>query len=379
MEQLPRLLYLSTVEENDVFQGVHKKMIMQCKAFEENGYTVTKINAGRRSLFGQIEKLLLFSYGINYRALKKRIGSFEKDIFNYCYVRYSPATRGLISILKIIKSTQKDIKVILEIPTYPYENEFKKLKAKPSKIKDRVFRRFIKRYVDLIITPSHIEEDIIFGVPALEITNGIDIGTVKTRTKVNTNDAINLIGVALITPKQGYDRVIRGMSEYYKNKTQLEPDVYFYVIGSGNAKRELESLSNGLGVNDYVIFTGVKEEAELEHYYSIGDLGIGTLGLYKTNELLKVNSLKTREYCAKGLPFLITDCDYIFADDPKDFFMIVKDSEASIDIRSILRYLNELYNKYSYQELAGIMTEFAENNLSWREILKKVISAVEKE
>ena len=373
-----KILYISTVEDGRPYQGVKKKIGMQCSAFEHIGLEVTAINSGRRSTYGQIEKLLPFSYGINYRDIRSSINKLERNSFQYCYVRYSPATRGLIDVFKTIKELQNGIKIVLEIPTYPYEDEFKSLKAKPSMLRERLYRNKMQEYVDLVITPSHIDEQKIFGIPALEITNGIDAERISVRSIAPKKDNIvNLIGVALITPKQGYDRVIRGLSEYIKSKQTNEPDVYFYIIGTGAIKKELEELCHQLNIEKYVVFTGEKDGQELEYYYSIGDLGVGTLGLFKTNELMKVNSLKTREYCAKGLPFIITDCDYKFAESNEDFFMVIKDSEEPVDIRRSIQFLNELRGKYKEEQIVSKMTAFAKKNLSWATILKTVIETVD--
>ena len=377
MDNMKKLLYISTIEDGP-YQGVRKKISMQCKAFEELGLDVTYINSGKRTFWGQIEKLLPTCYGVNYRIIKKRIIEFDKQHFDYCYVRYSPASRGLIDILKTLRNTQNEIKIVLEIPTYPYEDELRSLKSKPFKFRDRLFRNKLKEYVDLVITPSHLDEDTVFGIPAFEITNGIDVKSVRIKNSSNKHgNIINLIGVALITDKQGYDRVIRGISTYEKTKEDNDPSVCFYIIGTGNCKHELEELCDRLSIKDCVVFTGEKDNEQLDYYYDIADCGVGTLGLYKTNELLKVNSLKTREYCAKGLPFVIADCDYMFAENNFEFCMVVNNDDAEVDIRAVIHFINSLKQKYSNDEIAIKMNTFANDNLSWSRILEQVLKKVQ--
>lgn len=372
-----KIMYLSTVEDGP-FQGVRKKINMQCKAFEEIGLEVIAINSGKRSFIGQIEKILPHALGINYRIIKNKISEIPKDTVQYCYIRYSPASRGLLDVMKTVKSSQKNIKMILEIPTYPYEDELKGIKAFPSKIKERIFRNRMHKYVDLIVTPSHIEDSKIFGIPAVEITNGIDVCSMKLRTPVEKKDhSVNIVGVALITQKQGYDRVIKGISEYVKTKASYEPDVFFYIIGTGNGKSELENMSAELQLSKNVVFTGEKENEELEYYYNIADIGVGTIGLYKTNELKKVNSLKTREYCAKGLPFIITDCDYMFADNNFEFCKIIKNDNSYVDMRTVIQFLEEIKRNHQPMEVITQMNRFANSHLSWSNILKKVIITVD--
>ena len=375
--ELKRILYLSTVEDGP-YQGVKNKIKMQCSALEDMGFEVIAINSGKRTILGQIEKLLLHAYGINYRIIRKRLMNIQRDSIQYCYIRYSPASRGLLDVMKRVKTYQKNIKIILEIPTYPYKDELKNIKSVPAKIREKMYRNKMCKYVDLIITPSHIEEDKIFGIPAIEITNGINVDGMKLRTPVEKLDnSINLVGVALITPKQGYDRVIKGIYEYINTKDPSEPDVFFYIIGTGNEKTELEKMSKKLQLSHNVIFMGEKENEELEYYYDIADIGIGTLGLYKTNELSKVNSLKTREYCTKGLPFIITDCDYMFADNDFEFCKVIKNDNSSVDIRSIILFLKEIKRKYSSFEVITRMNQFASLHLSWNTILENVINTVD--
>ena len=82
-----KILYISTVEDGRPYQGVKKKVAMQCRALEKNGFDVTALNYGRRSAFGQIEKMLLHSYGINYRSIKNDLMDLDRDTYSYCYVR----------------------------------------------------------------------------------------------------------------------------------------------------------------------------------------------------------------------------------------------------------------------------------------------------
>lgn len=372
-----KIIYISTVEDEGPYQGVQKKIQMQCTAFKDLGFEVAKISSGRRSLWGQLVKLCPLGYGINYRAVKKETLLLPKDSYKYCYIRYSPASRGLVDVLKTLKANQAGIKNIIEIPTYPYEAELKSIKAIPSKIGDRIYRTKIKRYADLIVTPSYLEQKEIFEIPAMEITNGISTSHIKQRTpSIENKKIVNIIGVAAITKKQGYDRIIRGIYQYYQHKNPVEPDVFFYIIGTGPFRKELELLSDELLLSKYIIFVGEKEKEELEYYYSIASVGVGSLGLYNTGELKKVNSLKTREYCAKGLPFIITVCDYIFVDSNVDFCMIVENNNTPILIHDVISFLNFLKAKYSEDSLAETMINFANERLDWSAILASVIRRV---
>ena len=377
MDRKKNLLYIHTVEEGRPFQGVRKKIQMQCQAFEDLGLDVKILESGKRTFFGQIEKIFPLSYGVNYKIIRNQLLKYETNSIDYCYIRYSPASRGLLDVLKLLKHTQECVKIIIEIPTYPYESEFKSIKAKPSKIRDHIYRRKMKKYVDLIVTPSNLDEMDVFGIPACEITNGINLNLIAPRAcKNDSANVINLIGCALITPRQGYERVIKGIDCYNKIKKETDPEVRFFIIGSGEYQTELKKLCESLDLSKYVMFEGQKEGSALDYYYDIGSLGIGSLGTYKTNELKKVNSLKTREYCAKGLPFLITKCDHIFAKANPFFCHVVEEEENEISIQDVVSFVKKMYKYYSQEQVVTLMRDFASENLSWTTILKNVLEKV---
>lgn len=376
MDNQKKILYIDTVEDGP-FKGVKKKISMQCKALERLGLNVLSISSGKRSTRGQIEKLLPFSYGINYRIVKQRLLQLEQDSLDYCYIRYTPASRGLIDVMRTVKTFQKNVKIILEIPTYPYDGEKKTIKDIPDKIRDGLYRDQMKEYVNLLITPSHIDEERIFGIPALEITNGIDIDSIKMRTPVKRQESvINLIGVAMVSPFHGFERLINGIYQYKKCKKSYEPDVHFYIIGTGSAKSELEELRTNLHLEDEIIFTGKKENEELDYFYNIADVGIGSLGLYKIG-LSNANSLKTREYCAKGLPFVVTDCDYMFTDNSFEYCLVFPNDDSPIDVPAIIQFVEKNKRSNSDEVVASTMRDFAKTHFSWSTILEKVIEKVD--
>ena len=372
------MIYISTVETGTSL-GVSNKIMMQCRAFEKIGFEVENFSSGIRSLRGQFDKANPLSYGINYRIIKRKIIQSSKSTIDYCYVRWAPTSRGLIDVLKTLKEIHPNVKIILEIPTYPYKQELKGLINVPNAIRDYLFHNQLKKYVDIIVTPSPLgETKEIHGIKAMEIKNGIDIDVVKARTIVEHNESvINIIGVALLAPCHGYERIIEGISKYYQCRDLNEPEINFYVIGEGSAKQDLQSLTKTLHLEDRIIFTGRKEGKELDEYYGLADIGVGSLGMYKLNWFGTENSLKTREYCAKGLPFITTNIDVTFNRGDFDYCYVADNKDMIINIHEVICFLMNLRNRYSDTQIIKNMRCYADMNVSWTKIMEEILVNLE--
>lgn len=83
----------------------------------------------------------------------------------------------LIFALKKIRKIAPSIKIFWEIPTYPYDHEGKDLKMLPLKIKDKLWKKYLFKYVDRIVT--HSDDDYIFDIKTIKASNAIDYEFVK--------------------------------------------------------------------------------------------------------------------------------------------------------------------------------------------------------
>ncbi|MDD4584091.1 MAG: glycosyltransferase, partial [Eubacteriales bacterium] len=185
------------------------------------------------------------------------------------------------------------IKIIVEFPTYPYEREFNKipLKNKFTFYIDKVFRCKLKKHVDFIVTFSDYDE--IFGVKSIQISNGIDFDQVKIKKESNgIKKNIRLLGVAEIHYWHGFDRVIKGLAEYYGDVNNNRTDVFFDIVGEG-VKEDLDYLKrlvmdNNLG--DYVVFHGNCHGEHLDNLFDNADFGVASLARHRSG-ITKIKTL----------------------------------------------------------------------------------------
>src|SRR5690606_9061528 len=79
-------------------------------------------------------------------------------------------------------------------------------------IRDKICRKRLRRYIDTILTYSKDEE--IFNIPTIQLSNTIN-NTIVKKKATYTDGVINVIAVANFSFWHGYDRFLKGLSEYY--------------------------------------------------------------------------------------------------------------------------------------------------------------------
>lgn len=353
--------------EDKNYYGVKEKIFSQYNAFNKHIKTglIYFDNYNMIFLNEKEEKKLI---AIFKNKLKKRTQMYnflynvikENNIKNL-YIRYPYTDFYFINFLKKIKSK----KIFLEIPTYPFHNEDKRLKARITYLIETFYIGKLKKYIDYIVTFS--DHDEIFGIPTIKIENGIDLNKIELRKPVK-HENINLLGVAKVSKWHGYDRVIKGLYEYYNNNPSEK--VYFHVVGEGEELNNLKELSNKLKLENYIIFHGFKKGKELNELFNIADIGIGSLGNHRKG-IYKESALKNREYCAKGLPFILSSIDNDFPENFKYVYYISQE-ETPLNINKIKNFYNKIKNENYIKE----MRKYAENNLSWEIKLNKIITRI---
>lgn len=379
-----KVLFLTPTSLNE-YSGIDKKVIAQYNALKNNGldielcYIDRKADTIERKIF---QKNNLLKKGKFKNKILRKIESILlywnfKDIENYIlqnkieliYVRYVYTSNPrFIKFLKKLK--EKNIKIFLEIPTYPYDQELLNgnISSKLKLYIDKYYRKSLKGLVDKIVTFSEDRE--IYGIPTINISNGIDMNNISLIEK-KEDKKIRFIGVAGLAFWHGFDRFILSIKEYYKNNSNQE--IIFNIVGEGDKKyfNELQNLVRENGLQNIVIFHGFKFGEELDEIYNNSDIALSSLGEYRRG-LERACILKVREYCAKGIPFILG-----YQDDSLDnnlpFYYQVSNDATLLDIENIIKWYKNL--KVNPEEIR----KYAKDNLSWDKQMKKVIDEIVKE
>lgn len=232
----------------DEANGISKKIQYQIKALKECGLDVCtcyyeQTSDGHWKWIADNNILVDFGHStwgkIRKRICFKPIRDFIiSEGISFIYIRSfhnaNPFTIQLVSQLK-----KHDVKVVMEIPTYPYDQEYITFKMKLDLLVDKCFRHHLAKLLDGIITFSDAKT--IFGGPTIRISNGIDFDSILPKKQINdTTYELHLIGVAEIHYWHGYDRIIKGLAEYYLTKPQYK--VYFHIVGELSGERERQEI-----------------------------------------------------------------------------------------------------------------------------------------
>lgn len=359
--------------------GISMKILAQVNAFERLGFQVvlsdlktddknkfTGRYAGEEIIdkYSNVDIIGKIQSRIKYRNLYRYIVVNDVKLVYIRYVHF--ANPFFISFLKNLK--RSDVKVLLEIPTYPYDQEYKNLNLTNKLLLwvEKLSRKQFKNLVNLIITFT--PESNIFGVPAIEISNGIEVNSIPKAIKRETDDEIHLLGVASIAYWHGYDRVIEGIYHYYLQNPDRKK-VFFHIVGDSadNESMRYRDLVDKYKLNAYIKFHGKKFGNELDTLFNKADIAVGCLGCHRKG-LEYSKSLKNREYCARGIPFFYSEIDEAFEN--QDFIFKVSPNDSPIDIDEIVNFLD------SYNPDRNRIRYYAMENLSWDKELTKILSRV---
>lgn len=340
--------------------GISKKIHYQVKGLRENGHDVRLCyydfnSEGHRCRY--VSGDIIKDYGSgSWAAIRQRID--YSCIYDYCvregiefvYARcFQNANPWLISFFK--KLRKAGIHAVTEIPTYPYDQEFKNFewKMRMGLKVDQLFRKKLYQQMDALVTFSDAER--IFGQRTIRISNGVDFDSIPllNNDNVNGNDngngngvhrALHLIGVAEVHPWHGFDRLVAGLGEY-----KGETPVYFHIVGGvhpNHMNNVFLPLIEKYHIKDNVIFHGTLFGDELTKVFNQCQFAIGSLGRHRSG-ITVIKTLKNREYATRGIPFIYSEQDSDFDNQP--YVLKAPADESPIDIQQIIDFIDRFSMK----------------------------------
>ena len=284
--------------------------------------------------------------------------------YDFLYIRYPLAIPSFLLFLRQTKKASPDTKIILEVPTFPYRQELRGPKQRVLLVFDDLGRARLRDYVDTIVT--FYGQQKIFGIPCIPIENGVDVDTIPLTAKSRSGQAISMIVVANLARWHGIDRILRGLAEYLE--CEGARPIVLNIVGEGPARSELSALCGKLGIANAVRFRGVHEGSELDTIFSSSDLALSSLGMHRLG-LHRSSSLKAREYCARGIPFVLSTDDSDFSAG-LPFVHRVPADESPLDVAAVVDFIDHL--RECSPDYSMDMRRFAEERLTWKAKLEPV-------
>lgn len=355
------LMIYRIFHDSPKYLGIVDKMEGQIMALQNAGFAVDAITLGIDGLYlnnirqaprNLKNKLNRYIYYLSnfFRDLEKVI-DFKR--YDAIYIRHFLVYRAFLHFLKKAKRSNPSLKLVMELPTYPYDLEYRSILEKIALRVDRHYRKKLPQYTDRIVHFGSETE--IWNIPCVQIQNGISLPPDIMRTDFTSSPFV-LIAVGNLAFWWGLDLLIEEIAQHQNKHT--DQNILLRIVGMGQEEQQLREKVTKLGIDDRITFYGYKNGSELEELLLTSHAGIGSLSVERKN-LKKTSSLKHRLYAAYGLPFVYRGIDEDF--EGVEWVLGLK-PEDGLDLKNIISWYNDLQ---PIQKRFQDIREFARCNLTW--------------
>lgn len=288
----------------------------------------------------------------------------RNNTYDCVYWRAAPHLPASLALAKAIGKT--GARFIYEYPTYPANTEksMSGLRAVYGKYA-AVLGKKVDNLADGFVLIGEDAHGVYNGKPAVNISNGIDLEVIPARNRRPDPDTIHILALASMSYWHGYDRLIRSLAAYTGDQ-----NIMIHMVGpnDGGSIPEWKVLAEELGVQDKVIFHGTKSGRELSEMFDLCDIGVNSLGMYRKGFSV-TSELKSREYAARGLPFLCSVDDPALDHTSEPLWMRVSNDDTIPDMSEIVAFaLNMREDEQSVEKLRT----YAARHLTWESQYRKV-------
>ena len=364
------------------------------------------------------------SYKSAFRCLRDYCIRVRYDII---YIRRLMSK--LLYALPFIKGVSKVTPLVYEIPTYPLDTGNNFLYAVRDFLEFKIYKLvnpFIKMTLVNLIDDISIPENWTIFHNGIDIDNydvpemgGPKVGTPEigeldrgVLEKDLLGDTIKFIMVANISEYHHYERMLYAMKEYVGRCNAVagsdgngrDCSAEYCVNGDGGcssnvngrasdwadgnssavsdnyrisltvispdspAYDSLKRLATELGIAEYITFLGSLPIAEIQKLANSCHIGVGQLSDSSKGSNL-VNTLKSKDYCAMGIPFFSTCYDTSFE---KDFpyIFVTEDMDSDIDLSEVIGWFLEINKDPAYRQR---MYDFAKENLQYDSLAREIV------
>jgi len=273
-------------------------------------------------------------------------------------MRYHPI---LAFYLPIFMNKKRRYKIVAECNTKDID-EFRLQRSYGYLLAEILLGRVIRRYIDGLVG---VTNEITFHQlsrsgdpqkPNMTIGNGIDVCTIKIRRPPPLpGNFLDILFVGNVSYWHGMDRALKGLEAYHGNI-----NIRLHIVGGGREMQHLKEMADNIGLKEKVFFPGFLSGEDLNRYFDSCHIALGTLGIHRIG-MKQASVLKAREYCARGIPFIL---GYSDPDLPKIFpyIMEIPADESPINMSAIVKFAQEAYLDPDHHI---IMRKYAQDNLDW--------------
>ncbi len=374
-----KLIYFHTYG-GDVNNGINKKIVAQASHLSTSGiYTSLVLLGGLNKKYPDTDFIHYITPPDNFFSrspLFKRLYRqylaqqyiknviLSSDAQTTLYLRYPPP----ILLLPHDMPAERKCKLVYECNAIEIQEE-KQSGSWFSYLREIIFGVGFRNQCDAIvgvtdeITRYEIQRSGNPHKPHMTLGNGFDVDSVPVRQlPPRSGTDLTILCVATVSFWHGIDRLIQGIADY-KGPVKIR----LHIAGTGPELSNLKKMVQDQGIVDQVIFHGFTTGHDLDVLYDQCHIAAGSLGMHRKG-LTMTSELKSREYCARGIPFIIACGD---SDFPADFPAILKlpSDESPIDMHQVILFASVISRD---REHAQTMRRYAGENLDWSVKMKKL-------
>lgn len=369
-------IYFTTIcdicdETDNAYPGIRLKIRKQMEVLRDHGINMVFWYAGGQSVKSWFHKTVsrLPFYRDSYELKREAVRDAD-----FLYVRKPlMINMGLVDLLKRVRKENPKIKILLEVPTYPYDSEVSGLFQMPFLLKDRHARKSLKKVVDVILTYSDDKE--IFGIHTINISNGIDTKAAAEALSGKTrldDGKLRIMACARFDFWHGYDRALEGLHRYLQDPGS-DKRIELEMVGDGPALASYKEIAEKYGLQEHVRFYGKLQGQELADVYSISDIGLDSMGRHRSGVFYN-SSLKGKEYCAYGLLIVSGVKTELDNDDAFDYYYRIPADDSPVDFNEVIEYYNTVTdNGRKRIQVRKAIMQYASEHYSMDVVLRPVL------
>lgn len=374
-----RLYYIAVVYDS-IRSGVGQKIVAQLNAMRRNGinatlFYFTATDIGDVDLPGVNIVRLPVDPTVGYLNISKLcVGRFVADYLKdrllnrmppgVVYFRYHPPDAYMLRVFHALAS--RGFKLVTEHQTKEV-NEYLLQGSYGKAMLEFMYGRWLGRYLSGMVAVTHevlsYQMKVRGKLPAIVLGNGIDVERYPVRKILVERYPLRLLFVGSIQRWHGLDRLLKGMAMSDKTGVMLE------IVGEGDELPRLKKLTAEFGLEGRVVFHNfLPPGRKLDELFNRAHVGIGALGIHRCG-FNETASIKLREYCARGIPFVDASND-VDIGEGFEFRLKIEANESPVDIDRIWEFANRMM---SISEHPLMMREYAKRNLDWRVKIPKLM------
>lgn len=311
----------------------------------------------------------------------------DQTHFDFIYCRYPGASRNLFKWTRSNRSKVFFEHVTAELFEIKLNSKDHPLRLKLSNLLSRIEFYYLPAFQEMyygkkirknalfgICNSSNIAEyeNKVGGSSYIQIINGDSVNTQAFNLKKGFPDdeefkMVFLKGASTNADFNGLDRVFEGLANYKGNAK-----IKFYLYGKNLQNEKL--MIDRLKINDKVITGEYIDKTEIDRLVEEMNLGISALAVHRKG-LKETTTIKSREYFARGLPFIYGHRDPDLSDrsELKNMCLELAGNDQPIDFEEVIKW----YDQIDKANVSEQMRDFAMKNLDYKVKLKRIVNKLE--